>query len=161
MRDAKFALIAAGLLFGSSAWSAADNKPAADSKFTADSKAAAAKKPAAAPIKPVVETLFGRKITDNYRYMEALDPATLAWMKSQGAYTRSVLDSIRPLAQLKKDAAKFSASFGLIQGYVHFGIAGILRGAGAGFGQLRSHGVRRRGDSKDRRRCRLAGREWR
>ena len=107
MRQTSFPLIAAGLMLGSLAWSAAD------------------KKPAAAPIKPVVETLFGRKITDNYRYMEALDPATIAWMKSQGAYTRSLLDSIEPLAELKKDSAKFSASFGLIQGYVHFGTRGF------------------------------------
>ena len=76
-------------------------------------------------MKPVVETLFGRKITDNYRYMEALDPATIEWMKSQGAYTRSVLDSIKPLARLKIEVEKFSASFGLIQGYVHFGSRGI------------------------------------
>jgi len=126
MRDAKFALITAGLLLGSMAWSAADDKAAADSKPVAE------KKPAA-PVRPVVETLFGRKITDNYRYMEALDPATIAWMKSQGAYTRSVLDSIKPLAQLKTDAAKFSASFGLIQGMCA-SAPGILRGAGAGFG---------------------------
>ncbi len=124
MRDAKFALIAAGLLLGSLAWSA-DSNPAAEPKAVVEPKAAAAKKPAAAPVKPVVETLFGRKITDNYRYMEALDPATIEWMKSQGAYTRSVLDSIKPLARLKTDVEKFSASFGLIQGYVHFGSRGI------------------------------------
>ena len=78
-------------------------------------------KPPAAPIKPVTETLWGHKVTDNYRYMEALDPETIAWMKAEGAYTRSVLDSIAPLAKLKGDVAKFSASFGLIQGYVRFG----------------------------------------
>jgi prolyl oligopeptidase len=107
MRHAKLAVIAAGLLMGSVSWPAAD------------------KKPSAAPVVPVVETLFGRRITDNYRYMEALDPATIEWMKSQGARTRSLLDSIKPLAQLKLDAAKFSASFGLIQGYVHFGTRGF------------------------------------
>jgi len=96
MRDAKIALFAAALLFASLRSSAAD------------------KMPASAPMKPVVETLFGKKITDNYRYMEALDPATIAWMKSQGAYTRSLLDGIKPLAQLKIDVAKFSASFGMI-----------------------------------------------
>ena len=72
-------------------------------------------KPPAAPIKPVTETLWGHKVTDNYRYMEALDPETIAWMKAEGAYTRSVLDSIAPLAKLKGDVAKFSASFGLIR----------------------------------------------
>jgi len=107
MHDAKVAYIAAALLFASLHSSAAD------------------KKPAPAPTKPVVETLFGRKITDNYRYMEALDPSTIAWMKSEGAYTRSLLDGIKPLAQLKADVAKFSATFGLIQGYVHFGTRGF------------------------------------
>jgi prolyl oligopeptidase len=103
MRDARSALLGAGLIFASLASFAADTKPPA------------------APIKPVVETLFGRKVTDDYRYMESLDPATLAWMKAQGAYTRSVLNSIKPLAMLKTDVAKFSASFGLIQGYVKYG----------------------------------------
>src|SRR5271156_2121903 len=116
MRDAKFALIATGLLLAAWAWSAADQAAARE---------AAGNKPAAAPVVPQVETLFGRQITDNYRYMEALDPATIEWMKSQGAYTRSLLDSIKPLGQLQQDTAKFSASFGLIQGYVRFGTRGF------------------------------------
>ena len=119
MRDAKFALITVGLLLGSWVLTAAGNKAAADNKPAANIK------PAPAPVVPVVESLFGRQITDNYRYMEALDPATIGWMKSQGAYTRSLLDSIKPLGQLKQDTAKFSASFGLIQGYVHFGTRGF------------------------------------
>jgi prolyl oligopeptidase len=77
--------------------------------------------PPAAPVKPVTETLWGQKVTDDYRYMEALDPATIDWMKAQGAYTRSVLDGIKPLANLKAEVAKFSASFGLVQSYVRFG----------------------------------------
>jgi prolyl oligopeptidase len=72
-------------------------------------------------LKPVTETFWGRNVTDNYRYMEALDPATVEWMKAQGAYTRSVLDGIKPLGNLKSEVARFSASFGLIQGYVQFG----------------------------------------
>ncbi|HEY3638653.1 MAG TPA: hypothetical protein VGK90_10925 [Rhizomicrobium sp.] len=78
-------------------------------------------KPAPAPVRPVTETLFGKQVTDNYRYMEALDPATIDWMKAEGRYTRSVLDSIKPLAALKTEVAKFSASFGLVQGYASFG----------------------------------------
>jgi protease II len=89
-------------------------------------------KPPEAPIKPVVETLWGRKVTDNYRYMEELNPATVAWMKAQGAYTRSVLDKIKPLAQLKTEVAQFSASFGLVKGYARFG--------GRGFYQQRAPG---------------------
>jgi prolyl oligopeptidase len=103
MRDAKWVFMAAALLLVFSAWSAID------------------KKPAAAPIKSVTETLWGRKITDDYRYMEALDASTIAWMKAQGAYTRSVFGGIKPLAPLKTEVAKFSSSFGLIQGYVRFG----------------------------------------
>ena len=89
----------------------------------ADIPAAAAGRtlPAAAKVVPVTETLWGRKVTDNYRYMEALDPATIEWMKRQGDYTRSVLDGIKPLENLKAEVAKFSASFGLVQGYVRFG----------------------------------------
>jgi prolyl oligopeptidase len=82
---------------------------------------AAVAKPPAAEVKPVTETFFGKQVTDNYRYMEALDPSTIAWMKAQGAYTRSALDSIAPLAALKADVARFTASFGLVTGYVNFG----------------------------------------
>ena len=128
MRDAKIALIASALLLATFGGVAAEKMPltaATEPPAPKKQPPEAKKQPSAAPVKPVVETLFGRKITDNYRYMEALDPATISWMKSQGVYTRSVLDSIKPLAQLKTDAAKFSASFGLIQGYVHFGSRGF------------------------------------
>ena len=112
MRDAKLVLLGAALLVGSQILAAADNTLGA---------AGSPKKPAAAPVKPVSETHWGRKVTDNYRYMEALDPSTIAWMKAQGGYTRAVLDAIKPLAHLKTEVAKFSASFGLTQGYVLFG----------------------------------------
>ncbi|HEY1838361.1 MAG TPA: prolyl oligopeptidase family serine peptidase [Rhizomicrobium sp.] len=78
-------------------------------------------KPAAAPIKPVTETLYGQSVTDNYRYMEKLDPATISWMKAEGVYTRAVLDAIAPRAALGKRVAAFSGSFGFIQGYVNYG----------------------------------------
>jgi prolyl oligopeptidase len=78
-------------------------------------------KPAPAPVKPVNETLWGKRVTDNYRYMEGLDPTTLDWMKAEGHYTRSVLDSIKPLAGLKTRVANFTASFGLVQDYASFG----------------------------------------
>jgi len=112
MHPLKVILAAAALLYVQLAWSA--------SSAPGTSPAPSAKPPAA-QVKPVTETLWGRKVTDDYRYMEALDPKTLDWMKAQGAYTRSVLDEIKPLGQLKSEVAKFSASFGLIQGYVFFG----------------------------------------
>jgi prolyl oligopeptidase len=78
-------------------------------------------KPPLAPVKPVIETLWGHKVIDDYRYMEALGPETLAWMKAEGAYTRAVLDGIGPLAKLKTDVAAFTGSFGLVQGFVRYG----------------------------------------
>jgi prolyl oligopeptidase len=112
MRVINLLLIAAALVPGSLAW-AASADPLAPS--------GSAPKPPPPQVRPVTEEFWGRKVTDNYRYMEALDATTLAWMKAQGAYTRSVLDGIKPLTRLKTEVAKFSASFGLIQGYVYLG----------------------------------------
>jgi len=77
--------------------------------------------PPVAPVKPVTETLFGTKITDNYRYMEKLDAETLGWMKAQGAHTRAVLGAIAPRAELGRRVSAFSGSFGFIQGFARFG----------------------------------------
>ena len=81
----------------------------------------AAQKPPAAPVKPVTETIWGQKVTDNYRYMEAMGPDTVQWMKAQGAYTRALLDAIAPRAALEKRVADFTASFGFVQGYTSYG----------------------------------------
>lgn len=78
-------------------------------------------KPAAAPVKPVTEVLWGQKVTDNYRYMEKFGPATIDWMKSEGRYTRAILDSIKPRAALETKIAAFTGSFGFVQGYVVYG----------------------------------------
>lgn len=77
--------------------------------------------PAPAPVKPVTETLWGKRVTDNYRYMEALDPSTIAWMKTQSAYTHSMLDAIPPRAALEGKIAAFTGSFGFTRGYVSYG----------------------------------------
>ncbi len=77
--------------------------------------------PAPAPVKPVTEMLWGKQVTDNYRYMEALDPSTVAWMKAQGAHTRSILDAIPARAALEAKIAAFTGSFGFTQGYVKYG----------------------------------------
>lgn len=78
-------------------------------------------RPTPAPVKPVTETLWGKQVTDNYRYMEALDASTVAWMKAQGAYTRAVLDAIPPRAALEARIAAFTGSFGFTQNYASFG----------------------------------------
>jgi len=77
--------------------------------------------PPVAPVKPVTETIFGTEVTDNYRYMEALDESTLAWMKAQGAHARSILDAIKPRADLEKKIAGFTGSFGFVQSYATYG----------------------------------------
>lgn len=77
--------------------------------------------PPAAPVKPVTETFFGTRVTDNYRYMEKLDAGAIAWMTAQGAHTRKVMDAIAPRVALQKRVAAFSGSFGFIQGYAAYG----------------------------------------
>ncbi|WP_128546704.1 prolyl oligopeptidase family serine peptidase [Larkinella soli] len=48
-----------------------------------------------APIRPVVDDYFGTKIADPYRWMEDMNnPELLSWMKTQDAYTRTVLNEI-------------------------------------------------------------------
>jgi len=77
--------------------------------------------PAPLAAKPVTETFFGTKVTDDYRYFEALSPETLDWMKAQGAYTRSVLDSIPGRAALGRRVGAFTGSFGFIKNYAEYG----------------------------------------
>ena len=78
-------------------------------------------RPPPAPVMPVTETLWGQQVTDNYRYMEALDASTLAWMKTQGSYTRSILDAIPRRAALEANIAAFTGSFVFTQGYANYG----------------------------------------
>jgi len=86
--------------------------------------------PAVAPpgpaAQPVEEAYFGTKVTDRFRFMEAMSPSTVAWMKTQGAYTRSVFDSIGPRAEYLRKLSTFGASFGFVrsvqvaQGYLFY-----------------------------------------
>ena len=77
--------------------------------------------PTIAEIKPVTESLWGVTVTDPYRYMEALDPNTLDWMKKQGDYTRMVFAAIKPRAALEQRIAQFTGSFGIAKGFVAYG----------------------------------------
>ncbi|MDB5484008.1 MAG: prolyl endopeptidase [Caulobacteraceae bacterium] len=81
----------------------------------------AAPPPAPPPVRPVAQALYGVPVTDNYRYMETQGPETMAWMKAQGAYTRAVLDAIKPLSGLRGRVAAFTGSFGFVQDYSTYG----------------------------------------
>jgi prolyl oligopeptidase len=78
-------------------------------------------RPSPAPVRPVTETLWGQSITDDYRYMEELDPTTVKWMKEEGAYSRGMLDAIASRAALETQIARFTASLSLVRGLVRFG----------------------------------------
>ncbi len=55
------------------------------------------------PKKPVVETIHGVKITDNYRWLEDQEsPRTREWVKSQMGYTKSFLDAVPGRARVEK-----------------------------------------------------------
>src|SRR5262245_59322712 len=78
--------------------------------------------PPVAPQRPVTETFFGTTLTDPYRYMETPgDAETFAWLRAQGTYTRSILDSIRPRAAYLKRLDELGGAFGLIAGYTEAG----------------------------------------
>ncbi|HZZ34095.1 MAG TPA: hypothetical protein VFE03_00110, partial [Caulobacteraceae bacterium] len=79
-------------------------------------------RPPAAAARPVTEDYFGTKITDPYRYMEDLkNPEVTGWMTAQGAYTRHVLDSIKPRAAFLERVSKFGAGFGVVVSYQTYG----------------------------------------
>ncbi|MEJ0028445.1 MAG: prolyl oligopeptidase family serine peptidase [Rhizomicrobium sp.] len=70
---------------------------------------------------PVTETLWGKSVTDEWRGMEKLDPATIDWMKAQGAYTAALMDAIPGRADLGKRVSAFTGSFGFIASYATYG----------------------------------------
>jgi prolyl oligopeptidase len=63
---------------------------------------------------PVKESYFGTEVVDRFRFIEAKDADTLAWMKRQGAYTRAVFDSIAPRSAYHEKLSKFGAAFGVV-----------------------------------------------
>ena len=69
----------------------------------------------------MTDEYFGTKITDPYRWMESMDAETVEWMKAQGRYTRSVLDSIPGRAAYREQLTKFTGAFGFVKSYQAFG----------------------------------------
>lgn len=64
------------------------------------------------PAQPVTETYFGQQVEDRFRFVEQLQPATMEWVRAQGAYTRRTLDSIPPRAALAGKIGSFGGQFG-------------------------------------------------
>ncbi len=49
----------------------------------------------ATPQRPVTDVYFGKKVVDNYRWLEdTKSPEVLAWFKAQGDYTKQTLDRL-------------------------------------------------------------------
>ena len=56
-----------------------------------------------APVKPVTDTYFGTKVTDNYRWMEDLkSPEVQNWWHGQAAYTKDYLSKLPDRDALEK-----------------------------------------------------------
>ncbi len=52
--------------------------------------------PPPTPVKPVTETIGGRTVTDNYRWLEdAKSPETRAWVIEQERYTQEYLAQVK------------------------------------------------------------------
>lgn len=67
--------------------------------------------PPVAPVRLVVDTLYGVPVRDPYRYMENLaDTAVANWFRRENSYTRSVLDRIPSRAALLADIEKYDRS---------------------------------------------------
>jgi prolyl oligopeptidase len=89
--------------------------------------------PPVAPVRPVTDTLYGTPIVDPYRWMESLDSEAIGYIRAQGAYTRSILDAIRPRAALLTRISDFGAGFGFVESYEAYGGRGfyLLRAPGS------------------------------
>ncbi|MEO6525971.1 MAG: hypothetical protein ABIP93_05055 [Gemmatimonadaceae bacterium] len=67
--------------------------------------------PPAAPVRPVVDTYHGVRVTDPYRWMETPNNAELReWMLAQNAHTRAVLDAIPGRDSLLARQARYLGS---------------------------------------------------
>jgi prolyl oligopeptidase len=109
----RLAVVAASIMGGASCALAAPADPLAPIGLGAP--------PPPPPVRPVSEDLYGTSVTDNYRYMEALGPETLDWIRAQGAYARRVLDAIGPLKAVQARVSAFTGSFGFVSDYAEFG----------------------------------------
>jgi len=74
----------------------------------------AAEKPPAARVDNVTETIFGKKITDPYRWMETDGAALGDWARAQNTYTRAILATIPGRDQLLAHLNDISAKMTIV-----------------------------------------------
>ena len=67
--------------------------------------------PAVPPAKPVIETIFGQKITDKYRYFEQQGPAVTNWMKAEGRFARKYFDALPRHADILQRLSAMTGSW--------------------------------------------------
>lgn len=96
------------------------------------------KGPPIAPVRPVTENLYGYKVTDRYRWMEAQGPEWLAYMKAQGDYTEAVLEKIPGRDALDAAIEKNSGDFAVVYSVQTGGekIFSEIRTAGASLSRI-------------------------
>ncbi|HUZ11610.1 MAG TPA: prolyl oligopeptidase family serine peptidase [Caulobacteraceae bacterium] len=69
---------------------------------------APATRPPVAPVRPVTEDLWGTRITDPYRWMEAEGPQWKAYAQAEGDYARRLLAEIPGRAALLADVERYT-----------------------------------------------------
>lgn len=94
--------------------------------------------PPVAPVRPVTETLWGVKVTDRYRWMEAEGPEWQRYVRAEGAYTARVLAQIPGRAALEAAISKNSGEITAVLAVQTGGdmIFTELRPAGAALSKL-------------------------
>ena len=94
--------------------------------------------PPVARIQPVTEMLWGKEITDPYRWMENnADPAFEPWMRAQAAYARRTLDAIPGLAAMKARVSALSGDVVFIGAWQRAGASVFYEKRPAGADQFK------------------------
>lgn len=63
---------------------------------------------------PITDIYHGQRIEDRFRFVEKMEPSTLAWMRAQAHVTRRTLDAIAPRAVLAARLTQFGDDFGFV-----------------------------------------------
>lgn len=100
--------------------------------------AAGAGQPPAARVDTVVDTYFGKKVPDPYRWMESPSPELDSWAKAQNSYTRAVLAGIPGRDALRQHIDDVAAKLTIVTSVTRIGNLAFFKrqDAGADLGKL-------------------------